>query len=199
MKSFKIVFIVTLCIIIFVLTIKLLKKDKIEIYDLDENNFVVLSNRAYYYNLLKYGIDYHIKLNEEEWSSYFALNFFLVNEDVGCLVFYNTIYLRNFVKEQVIRKILVEKVSFAKNINEQLDMIIFSGGNLYQYNFKTDKLTKLKHLTTLDPSNHSIYYPSRYIHPNKIAYSNNLWHKPLQISEYLRDNPGDNWMGMMRE
>ena len=152
-----------------VLTIKFIKKDNIKIYDLDQSNFAVLSNRADYYNLLKYGTDYHIEL-EEKWAAYFARNFFLVNEDVGCLVLNNTIYLRDFIKEQVIRKIIIEKKSFAIFKNDQWDMVIFSGGNLYQYDFETDKLTKLKHLIP-DPSDYSIYYPSPYIRPKKIAYS----------------------------
>ncbi|TDX51144.1 hypothetical protein [Orenia marismortui] len=142
-------------------------------FRLDESDFAILSTKNGIYNYLKRGYDFQIKL-DDRFAGFFAQSIFLINEKLACLVVDDSIYYRNFENGKEIRKLDVQDYSLAINKNEKGDLILFSGGNLYEYNFSEDKLKILKeNLVNLEKVSHSIYYPSLYIHPNKIAYSKN--------------------------
>ncbi len=142
-----------------------------KIYDLDKTNLALLSTMNDNYNYLFEGNDYNLKLNDK-WAGFFAQNIFIINKNTICLVISDKIYYYIPFQKKIIRKLEVNKYSIANKVNNSGDLIVFSGGNLYKYYYQEDKLVKLKEMVKeLSPSNHTIYYPSPYIHPNKISYS----------------------------
>lgn len=164
-------------ILIFLLILGLFIKHKTntveipsdKIYNLDKTNLAFLSTMNFDYNYLFKGNNYNLKL-DDKWAGFFAQNIFLINKNTICLVISDTIYFYNPFQKRTEIEINLNKYSIANKMNASGDLVIFSGGDLYKYYFKKDKLIKLKEMVD-DPSDYTIYYPSPYIHPNKISYS----------------------------
>lgn len=142
-----------------------------KIFDLDKTNLAFLSSMNEDYNYLFKGNDFYFKL-DDKWAGYFAQNIFIINKSTICFVMNNTVYYYNPFQKKIIRELQVDVDSIANKLNNEGDLIIFSGGDLYKNYFEKDKLVKIKEMVKdLSPSDHTIYYPSPYIHPNKISYS----------------------------
>ncbi|MFW6281924.1 MAG: hypothetical protein ACOC1O_03925 [bacterium] len=167
MKALKIIIVIILVILLY----QAIQHIRWEIYKanafkLDGSNLIVLSTRNGRYTYLKNGKNYVINF-DGKWTSYFAENLFFVDEDTICFVLNNEIVYYN---NGIIREINLNRKSIAVNKNKQGDLIVFSGGILYNYSYSKDSLEKLVDLIE-DAGDHSKKYPSLYIHPNKIAYS----------------------------
>ncbi|ACL70606.1 hypothetical protein [Halothermothrix orenii] len=141
---------------------------RLKSFNLDKSNYIILSERNGLYSCLEKGKNYDIEI-KEKWGVYFARNMFFVNKNIICLVLGKKVYFYNYKDKIQINKIEITSRSIGINKNSQGDLILFSGGDLYEYCYPEDKLIKIKDLVE-DPSDHSIYYPSLYIHPNKISY-----------------------------
>lgn len=166
--------VVYICLIFIVLLLCLFIKNHIgipadKIYDLDKTSVIFLSTMNTDYNFLFKGNDYNLKL-DDRWAGYFAQNIFIINENMICLVINNKIFFYDFKNALIVKILHIEDDSIAINTNNKGDLLIFSGGDLYKYYIEQDKLIKLKKLVE-DQSDYTLYYPSLYIHPNKISYS----------------------------
>ncbi len=168
--KFKIIFLVIILLLVYrgyqhIETNKIIENS----FNLDKSNYAFLSTRNEIYNVLHKSVNYEIE-PKDSFVGYFAQNLFFINKDLFSLVLSDSIYYYNFKNKKLINKLDIKKSSIAINKNKKGDLIIFSGGDLYEYYFNQDKLEKLKDIAPED-FDKSIYYPSLYIHPNKITYS----------------------------
>ncbi len=170
MKKFKISGIVILCLLGLVFSensmgISIFSSR----FDLDVSKFCILSNANNKYNYLKNGVDYEIVL-KERWAVNFCRSIFIINKDLVCLALGEYINYYDYSTKKIIRSVKVSSNSLAAAKNSSGDLLVFSGGILYDYDYKNDKLTVLKD-NHLEKYKYCTYYPSLYIHPNKISYS----------------------------
>jgi hypothetical protein len=175
MKKYTIVFWVLILLLIFYegYQLSMAKESKLKLFDLDKSNYAMLSSRNGSFNYLINGENHEIKFGiNDNWASNFVQSIFLINKNLACLALGEHIIYYDFNKNSVIKdlKIGTNINTMAINKNTAGDLIVFSAGSLYNYDFGKDKLTKLKDLISKDEDD-SINYPSLYIHPNKIAYS----------------------------
>lgn len=149
------------------------KKYREECFDLDKSKYAILSGVNGKYNFLKNGSDYEIVFDtiKNPEAMNFAKSIFIINKALGCLSLGRSIFYYSFVNKFKVKSLQIDSNSMAINKDSNGNLIIFSGGNLYEYDFKKNILTKLKSIQ--GDYKHSISYPSLYIHPNKISYSEN--------------------------
>jgi hypothetical protein len=140
-------------------------------FNLDTSKFGILSGQNGLYNFLSNGIDHEIKFEKNDnWASNFVKSIFIINKNLICLVLGKHVNYYENDKGMIVKSFEIETDTIAVNTNENGDLLLFSGGSLYEYYFSKDALIKLKDIVQND-SDHSTNYPSLYIHPNKISYS----------------------------
>lgn len=145
---------------------------KLGTFNLDKSNLVILSCMNSTYNVLKKGINYEYQFDGSKIpdSANFCKSLFFVNRSLVGLALGRHIYYYNYEAQKIQKSIEIEGNTLATVKNDTGDLLIFSGGSLYGYDYAKDSLKKLKSYPP-EEYEYNTYYPSLYVHPNKISYS----------------------------
>mgnify|MGYP001199617390 CR=1 FL=1 len=175
MKSLRILLFLTFVLIICggLILVKT-KAKKFKAYYVDNSKFMVLSGKNGKFNILKNGNNNEIIFDtlKKPWSVNFCQNMFFINKDLVCLSLGKYIYIYDIETKKIIKEFQIESNNISAKKNNNGDLVVFSGGNIYEYIYAENQLIKLTNEIIPNYSK-STNYPSPYIHPNKIAYSKN--------------------------
>ena len=147
-------------------------------FSLDESDIkLAICNGSYDNTYIEKGNYYQIveDVKADKWYGWNGRSFIFLNNDILCLMLLDKILFYDCNNKSVIRKLDLLNYTYATVKNrEKTELYIFSGGFIYQYNFKKDKLTELKKLEETNEYGNihfkSTKFPSAVL-TSKCAYS----------------------------
>lgn len=148
------------------------KAKKFKAYYVDNSKFMVLSGKNGKFNILKNGNNNEIIIDRLKKPAYFCQSRFFINKDLVCLSIWKYIHFYDLRTKKILRELQIESNCLSAKKNSNGDLVIFSGGNIYEYIYAEDQLIKLTS-KTIPNYKKSTEYPSLYISPDKIGYSKN--------------------------